>query len=76
MVSCTASDIGERLRHAREKKQLSASKVDAGAGVLRGTCAAIERGTRPNPGIKTLKKIAIFLGVSTDWLAESGEVQA
>ena len=65
------SGLGERLAQVREKKELSASQVDAGAGVLRGTCAAIERGARPNPGIVTLRRLAVFLGVSTDWLAEN-----
>lgn len=73
-----AATMAERLREAREAQGLSARALDARAGITVGHTALIESGQRVSPAMETVRKLAVALGVSLDWLVtaratESGE---
>lgn len=57
-----------RLRQARKTRGISASKLDAQAGLTRGHTWQIETGRKPNIELETASKLATALGVSLDWL--------
>lgn len=57
-----------RLKRARQKLGVSASRLDAQAGLTRGHTWQIETGRKPNIELETASKLADALGVSLDWL--------
>ena len=59
--------LGERLKEAREEKQLSQSGLAKLAGVTQSTIGNLESGTRQNP--RALLAIATALGVNAEWLS-------
>jgi DNA-binding XRE family transcriptional regulator len=60
--------LGERLLIARRRKKLSQQQLAAAVGVNKATIYRIEKGKSEDIPVGTLKKIAIELGVSADWL--------
>jgi transcriptional regulator with XRE-family HTH domain len=60
--------LSSRLRQARKTKGLSASSLDAVAGLTRGHTWQIETGRKPRIELETASKLASALGVSIDWL--------
>jgi transcriptional regulator with XRE-family HTH domain len=63
------------VRSARERTGLSASALDAKAGLTRGHTWQIETGRKPNIELETATRLADALGVSIDWLVR-GEAPA
>lgn len=63
-----ARTLSGRLKQARKSKGVSASKLDAQAGLTRGHTWQIETGRKPNIELETATKLAGALGVSLDWL--------
>lgn len=57
-----------RLRQTRKSLELSASALDAKAGLTRGHTWQIETGRKANIEIETATKLARALGVTIDWL--------
>ena len=72
LMSVRSSDIGVRLRLARERLGLSRRRVSTLAGLAPETVYSIEN-TNRMPGIDTVEKLASVLGVSPAWLAYGGE---
>lgn len=72
LMSVRSSDIGVRLRLARERLGLSRRRVSTLAGLAPETVYSIENTNRV-PGIDTAEKLASVLGVSPAWLAYGGE---
>lgn len=62
--------LSTRLRFARICKGLSASALDAAAGISRGHTRQIESGRKPNPEAVTASKLARALGVDLAWLVD------
>ncbi len=65
--------IAERLKHAREKRDLTQQQLAKIAGVTQSTIANIENGIRQKP--RAIISIAKALAVDPGWL-ESGKGQA
>lgn len=61
--------LGEKIALLRKKKELSQYELASRLGFSRGKLANYEQGTR-QPDYETLKKIAAFFDVSTDYLLE------
>jgi transcriptional regulator with XRE-family HTH domain len=62
--------IAQRLRAARERKNLSQSDLSERAGLSRKTCTAIESGSADRDVyVATIEKLAQVLDVSPAWLA-------
>ena len=62
------SIIGDNIRKLRLQKDLSQDKLARLADIAFPTLTKIESGETPNPTIDTVKKIAVALGVSIDYL--------
>ncbi len=63
---------GERLKRVREAAGLSQASLGKKAGVTQDTVWGIESGKRkPHPS--TLRKLAVALGVTPEWLMGEGE---
>lgn len=62
------SSLGERLRKARERKNLTQVAVREKTGINNKTLSGYEKGIS-EPDIDTLKKLADLYEVSVDWLA-------
>ncbi len=60
--------IGERVAERRHKKQWSQVDLARESGVPQATISRLEQGKRPAPGPELLRKLAVALGVSVDWL--------
>jgi len=60
--------IADKVKHLRRKKKLSQEKLARLADISYNTIVKIETGSTPNPGIKTVSKIAKALGVTVDKL--------
>jgi transcriptional regulator with XRE-family HTH domain len=60
--------LGNRLRDARERGELSARELCLLSGVTVSVAAMIERGHIHRPGVDNLAAFARTLGVSLDWL--------
>ena len=60
--------IAEEVKRLRTKKKLSQEKLPRLADISYNTVVKIESGSTPNPGVKTLSKIAKALDVSVDKL--------
>ena len=61
------NSFGERLAQLRNQKELSQYKLAELLGFSRGQVANYEQGTR-QPDFDTLKKLAAFFNVTTDYL--------
>ncbi len=60
--------IATEVKRLRIKKKLSQEKLARLADISYNTIVKIETGSTPNPGIKTISKIARALGVMVDEL--------
>ncbi|SHF89536.1 helix-turn-helix domain-containing protein [Ornithinibacillus halophilus] len=56
--------IGERIKHLREKKQMSLSELAEKANVAKSYLSSIERNLQSNPSIQFVDKVSAVLGVS------------
>ncbi|WP_433748331.1 helix-turn-helix domain-containing protein [Paenibacillus amylolyticus] len=61
------SDLGSKLKKARENKRLTQQEVANKLGVSNGAISGYERSYR-DPDTETLKKLADLYEVSLDWL--------
>ncbi|WP_091016072.1 helix-turn-helix domain-containing protein [Paenibacillus amylolyticus] len=61
------SDLGSKLKKARENKRLTQQEVANKLGVSNGAISGYERGYR-DPDTDTLKSLADLYEVSLDWL--------
>lgn len=61
------SDLGSKLKKARENKRLTQQQVADKLGVSNGAISGYERGYR-DPDTDTLKSLADLYEVSLDWL--------
>jgi len=65
-------DWQPRLRAALDESELTTAKVEAKAGVSRGSIRQLlrtdENAPKTGPGIRTAQAIADALGVSAGWL--------
>jgi len=59
--------LGDRIRHAREEKEIKQEVMAKGINVKKNTLSQYENNHR-NPSIGTLKSIALYLNVSVDYL--------
>lgn len=67
-MSKEPSVIGKAIRKNRQEKNMSQEALARAADLSLPTVVKIESGETPNPGIDTVKKIAIALDVSIDEL--------
>jgi transcriptional regulator with XRE-family HTH domain len=65
--------LGERLRRAREKKNLTQVAVRERTGINNKTLSGYEKGVS-EPDIETLKKLAALYEVSVDWITGNNNV--
>ena len=61
--------IGTRMRERREALEMTQARLAREADLVPTDICRFETG-RNEPRPKTLKRIAVALGVSTDWLLE------
>lgn len=61
------SDLGNRLRAAREKRGLKQTQVKEKTGINNKTLSGYENGVS-EPDTDTIKKLSELYDVSTDWL--------
>lgn len=54
----------QTLRAAREDAKLTQDELASLSGVAQATISSIERGTRPNPTIDTVERLAKALGIA------------
>jgi transcriptional regulator with XRE-family HTH domain len=59
--------LGDRVRHLRQKQGFSQERLAARCELDRTYISGIERGRR-NPSLRSVKKIAVELGVSLSLL--------
>lgn len=62
--------LGTRLKELRLGREVSLQTVADSVGASKPHIWELERGTTKNPSIDLLKKLAIYYGVSLDYLAE------
>lgn len=62
-------DFGEKIKSLREKRNLTRSRLAEALGIKYSTLSNYENGVR-QPDFDTLKLIARFFSVSTDYLLE------
>lgn len=76
-VDIDIAGLGHRLYKVRNDRYppLGSTKLDALAGVGRGTVSRIESADRPEVSAVVLAKIASVLGVRVDWLIFGNSVQ-
>lgn len=67
-MSKELSAIGKAIRKYRQEKNMSQEALARAADLSLPTIVKIESGETPNPGIDTVKKIAVMLSVSIDEL--------
>lgn len=60
--------IGNRLREARERKNLKQTQVMAKTGINNKTLSGYEKGVS-EPDLETLRILSELYGVSVDWLS-------
>lgn len=54
----------QTLREARDEAKLTQDELAALSGIAQATISALERGTRPNPTIDTVNRLAKALGIA------------
>ena len=70
-----ATRLGIRLKQAREKLGHSRSFVARQAGIDPAMLFRMENSAQSSPTFESIRKVAVVLGVSLDWLAKGpGEV--
>lgn len=62
--------LTDKVKRQRIRKKLSQEKLARLADISYNTIVKIESGSTPNPGIKTISRIAKALGVTVDELIE------
>lgn len=67
LLSCET--VGHRLKRARKERGLSARELSLSAGLSPSLVQMIEDQRSRLPGLDTIEKLAMVLGVSTAWLA-------
>ncbi len=65
--------LAERVRWAREKRELSCAEVDEIADLSCGHTASVESGRRESPSVTTARKIAYALDIDIAWLINGGK---
>ena len=63
--------FAERLKKAREKTGLTQVEVEKETKISRVNLGRYETGAR-EPDIETIGKLAVFYGITTDWLMGIG----
>jgi len=58
--------IPDEIRRRREKRGLTQQQAADAAGMLRPAWSRLESGSRPNPAIDTLRRVAEVLGCRVD----------
>lgn len=69
------STVGERIRHQRQKLNLTQERLATVAGISKGFLSDVETNTR-NPSAEYLLRIANALGVTLDYLMKGGDEPA
>lgn len=69
------SDLGSRLKKARENKRLTQQQVAKILGVSNGAISGYERNYR-DPDSEMMKKMADLYEVSLDWLYDRSEKES
>lgn len=64
-----AERLGERVRHLRERRNLTVSALARSLGTDRSFIRQIENGKRQTVTLSTAARLATALGTSVDWLA-------
>lgn len=64
----TMGTLAERLAHARGLAGLSSNRLSLLAGLSKSHVALIEGELRLKLGMETVSRLAVTLGVSSDWL--------
>ena len=67
------SEVGERIRSLRQKREMTLQQLSEQAGVSVGMLSQMERG-RSSPTIRTLQRVADALEVPLNWFFSSPEV--
>jgi transcriptional regulator with XRE-family HTH domain len=65
--------LSYRVKKRRELLKMSQGQLARRAGINQGLLSRIESGGTPSPGAVILKRLALALGCSTDWLLEMYE---
>jgi transcriptional regulator with XRE-family HTH domain len=60
--------LGDRIRQRREVLGLTQSDLAAMTKMRQNMISRLEHGDTPNPGADVLKRLALALRVSIDWL--------
>jgi transcriptional regulator with XRE-family HTH domain len=60
--------IGDRIRQRREVLGLTQRDLAAMTNMRQNMISRLEHGDTPNPGADVLKRLALALRVSIDWL--------
>ena len=63
-----AMTIGERIKRLREKKGWNQTELANRSGVTQSLLSKIEKGSRPNPTMESVRHLAYALGCTTDYL--------
>ncbi|MFF2450433.1 helix-turn-helix domain-containing protein [Neobacillus sp. NPDC058068] len=66
--------IGERIKQLRENKGYSLTELARLANVSKSYLSQLERGLQSNPSMQFVKKVAIPLDVSIDYLLDDESV--
>ena len=66
----TQRRLGAVIRRLRKAQDLTQERLAARAGIAQGHLSHLERGTRRDPSVATLKKLARALGVPVTELLE------
>jgi transcriptional regulator with XRE-family HTH domain len=66
--------IGHRVRKRREIRGLTQHELAAITGIAQTLISRIERGVNTNPGAEVLKRLAIALHCSIDYLVDLYDV--
>ncbi len=67
--------LGERVKHLRELRRMTQVELAKRAGLARSYIVLLEQGTRDNPTLNVLHKVAQGLGVGLGMLVDETERQ-
>lgn len=67
------NEFGKRLKILRDDRELPMSKLAEAIGSTKSALSRYENGTM-EPGLKVLRKLAEYFGVTMDWLAGNGDI--
>lgn len=68
------NEFGIRLKMLRDDRELPMSKLAEAIGSTKSALSRYENGTM-EPGLKVLRKLAEYFGVTMDWLAGNGDIK-